>query len=79
LLNAFLLLPVYALFLEMDLADLIHMGTMVNPGIHNLFTLIAFAVAPFNLIKGTLTSMIVFAVYKRVSFIIKGHEEKDSD
>ena len=67
-LNAFLLLPTY-----MPIEGLVEMGTAVNGGITNLTTFVLFAVAPFNLLKGVLVSLIVFIIYKKISPIFRMH------
>lgn len=69
--NAFVLLPVYSKLFEMPIDALVGMGTAVNGWITNLSTFVVFAVAPFNLIKGVLVSLIVFLIYKRISPIFK--------
>ena len=53
-LNAYILLPVYAKAFEMPLDALVSMGTEVNGAITGLMTFVLFAVAPFNLLKGIL-------------------------
>lgn len=73
LLNAYLLLPTYAAAFHMPIDQLVAMGTEVNQGINSLTTFIIFAVAPFNLIKGTAVSAITMLLYKRVNPIIKGY------
>lgn len=72
MLNAFVLLPTYAKAFSMPLEGLVEMGTAINKSITNLFTFVAFAVAPFNLLKGILVSIIVFFMYKKVSSLLKG-------
>ncbi|MCR5657490.1 MAG: ECF transporter S component [Butyrivibrio sp.] len=70
-LNAFYLLPAFAALYGMPMDALIGMGTAVNPAITNLGTFVLFAVAPLNLIKGSLISFITVAVYKKLSPILK--------
>lgn len=70
-LNAFVLLPAYATAFQMPIDGLVQMGTAVNGHITSLFTLVAFAVAPFNLLKGVLVSVIVFLIYKKISPIFR--------
>lgn len=70
-LNAFVLLPVYAKAFQMPIASLIEMGTAVNKGITGMSTFILYAVAPFNLLKGALVSFIVFLIYKKISPIFQ--------
>lgn len=72
-LNAFVLLPVYAAAFHMPIEALVEMGTAVNANITNLFTFVVFAVAPFNLLKGVLVSIIVLCIYKKISPILKLH------
>ena len=71
ILNAYVLLPVYAKAFEMPIDALVAMGTAVNPSITSLSTFVIFAVAPFNLLKGVLVSFIVFLIYKKISPIFK--------
>lgn len=71
--NAFVLLPTYATAFHMPIDELIAMGTSVNANITSLFTFVLFAVAPFNLLKGVLVSVIVFLIYKKISPIFRMH------
>lgn len=70
-LNAYVLLPTYAKAFQMPIDDLVAMGTAVNGHITSLFTFVAFAVAPFNLLKGVLVSLVVALIYKKISPILK--------
>jgi riboflavin transporter FmnP len=70
-LNAYVLLPTYAKVYGMPMDSLIAMGTAVNPHITNLSTFVLLAVAPFNLLKGAIVSVITIILYKRLSKIIK--------
>lgn len=69
--NAFILLPTYAVAFGMPMEVLVEMGTAVNPHITSLTTFVLFAVAPFNLLKGVLVSLIVLIIYKKISPIFK--------
>ena len=69
--NAFVLLPTYATAFGMPIDALVEMGTAVNPNITSLTTFVMFAVAPFNLLKGVLVSLIVFLIYKKISPIFR--------
>ncbi len=70
-LNAYVLLPTYAKAFQMPIDALVAMGTAVNGHITSLFTFVAFAVAPFNLLKGILVSLVVALIYKKISPILK--------
>lgn len=69
--NAFVLLPVYAKAFGMPMEALVGMGSAVNSHITSLSTFVIFAVAPFNLLKGVLVSLIVLLIYKKISPIFK--------
>lgn len=72
-LNAFVLLPTYAMAFGMSIDGLVQMGTAVNSAITSLTTFVLFAVAPFNLLKGVMVSLIVFLIYKKISPVFKMH------
>ena len=70
LLNAFVLLPAYAAaFGGMD--AILAAGTAVNGNVTSVLGFVALCVAPFNLMKGVLVSVITFLLYKRISSLIK--------
>ena len=69
-LNAVVMLPFYSNF--MPLESIIEAGAAINPAISNVWTFVILAVAPFNLIKGVLVSVVTALVYKRISVIIHG-------
>jgi riboflavin transporter FmnP len=71
LLNVFVLLPTYASAFGMPIEALVEMGSAVNHMITNLTTFILFAVAPFNLLKGMVVSIVVVIIYKKISPILK--------
>ncbi len=71
--NAFYLLPTFSKLYGMDMDALIGFGTAINPAITNVTTFVILAVAPFNLIKGVVVSLITMIIYKPLSPIIKSH------
>ena len=71
LFNAVYLLPKFAQLYGLPLAELVGMGTAVNPAITNVATLVLFAVVPFNLIKGVLVSSVTLLLYKRVERLFR--------
>ena len=71
--NAYLLLPAYSAGLGMPMETIIGMGTAINPAITNIMTFVVLAVAPFNLLKGVVVSVLTFLLYKRISGLIKAH------
>lgn len=69
--NAYIMLPTYAAAFQMPIDSLVAMGTAINANITDLFTFVVLAVAPFNLLKGVLVSVIVFLIYKKIRPIFK--------
>ena len=67
-LNAVVMLPFYSNF--MPLESILAAGAAINPAIGSVWTFVLLAVAPFNLIKGALVSLITALIYKRISIII---------
>ncbi len=69
--NAWILLPFYATASGMPLDALIQMGTAINAGIQDIFTFVMFAVAPFNILKGVLVSVLTLLLYKNIRPILQ--------
>lgn len=70
LLNAYVLLPFYAAAFG-GMENIVAAGTAVNPAINSVFTFCMIAVAPFNLIKFSIVSVISLSIYGSVSRVIK--------
>ncbi len=70
--NCYILLPAYSKLYGAPIEAFIGQGADINGAIHNMFTFIIFATAPFNLVKGIISSVITFVVYKRISPVLKG-------
>lgn len=69
--NALVLIPFYAkAFMPME--AIIEMGQAINPGINGIWDFVVLTVAPFNIIKGILVSVITMLLYKHISPILKG-------
>ncbi len=69
--NAVYLLPKFAQLYGMPLDVIVGMGTAINPAIHSVATLVIFAVAPMNILKGGSVSLVTMLVYKKLSPILK--------
>ena len=75
--NAVYLLPAFSKFYGMPLDAILAMGTEVNPLAKegSIVSFVVACVAPMNLIKGTLVSVVTLLIYKPLSPIIKtGHK-----
>lgn len=70
LLNYYVMLPLYAKVFGMSIEELVAMGTEKNRLIIDLRTYVLFAVVPFNLLKGLLSSLVTFFLYKKISPVL---------
>lgn len=70
LFNYFALLPLYAKVLYFPTDAVIAMGTEVNKYVVDVKTFIAYAIVPFNLIKGIVLSLLTLIIYKKLSPIL---------
>lgn len=69
-LNYYLLIPAFSRFYGISLENIVESGKAVNTLVKDLKTLIIFAVAPFNFVKGIICSVINLLLYKRVSKVL---------
>jgi len=69
--NYFIVIPMYASIYKMEISAIVAMGTKLNPNITNLFNFVCFATAPFNIIKGVLSSIIVYLTYLSTKKLFK--------
>ena len=65
--NAIYLLPKFSELYGLPLDNIIAMGSAINPRIHNISTFVMMAVAPLNLIKGLMISVLTLLLYKKVA------------
>ena len=73
LVNGLLLLPAYGKHWYAG-GYLVEMGAAIIPAIHSLTTFCLFSVAPFNIIKGIVVSLITLVLYKHISRLLKGSQ-----
>ena len=69
--NAVYLLPAFSKLYGMPLDVIIGMGTAINSAITGVVSFVILAVAPLNLLKGSVISIITLLVYKKISPILK--------
>ena len=65
--NAIYLLPKFAQLYGLPLEVIIGMGSAIHPSIHNVTTFVMLCVAPLNLVKGAMVSVLTMLLYKRVA------------
>lgn len=65
--NAVYLLPKFAVLYGIPMDVLIGMGTAVHKRVSGVFSFVALCVAPLNLVKGSVVSLLTLLLYKRVA------------
>ena len=73
--NAVYLLPKFSQLYGLPLDAIIGMGADINSGITNVSTFVLLAVAPLNLIKGAMISVLTILLYKKVARPLFGRSE----
>lgn len=70
-LNAWLLLPAYGKAFGTPVSAFVEMGTKIFPMVDSLMKFCLICVAPFNLVKGIVVSIITLVLYKHISRLLK--------
>ncbi len=70
--NAYYLIPQFSVLFGMPLDAIVSMGTAINSSVTSVSSLVMFCVVPFNLLKGTVVSIITWLLYKRVEKLLVG-------
>lgn len=65
--NYYILLPFYANVMKFPIEAILGMANAINPRIESLMDYLLWVVTPFNLIKGTVISIITLLIYKKLS------------
>ncbi len=71
--NAVYLLPKFSELYMLPLDSILKMGAEINPHITNLSSFVFFAVAPLNLLKGAVVSVLTLLLYKKVARPLFAH------
>ena len=73
--NYFVVYPIYTAFMPMD--TILGMYQAINPNVKNLWDALIWFNMPFTFIKGLISVVITFLIYKKISPLLKGRK-KDS-
>ncbi len=71
--NAIYLLPKFAQLYGIPMESILAMGSAINAGVDSIFTFVLLCVAPLNLLKGTVVSLLTLLLYKRVEKVCFRH------
>lgn len=75
--NYFVVYPAYVVIYGMPMEAILGMYKAILPAADNLLKALIIFNLPFNTVKGLLDAAICFAVYKRISPILKKENKKD--
>ncbi len=67
--NYYMLLPFYGKIMPME--AIINMGNVINPKVTDLGSFVIWMIAPFNLVKAILISLITLPLYKKMEVLLK--------
>lgn len=74
--NAIYLLPKFSELYGLPLDTIVAMGTAIWSGVSNITTFVMLCVAPLNLLKGAMVSVLTLLLYKRVARPLFGIHHK---
>ena len=69
--NLYIIFPFYIKLYGMNWDGIVAMFSAVNPWIRDIPTMVVFSVVPFNLISRTITAVLAFITYKKLSVPLK--------
>ena len=72
--NAFVIFPLYGKAMGVDMGAFVAMANKTNALVKSYFTMMIFAIVPFNLIKGFIEILVTKLLHKHVSGIL--HDRK---
>jgi len=70
------LLPKFSQLFGLPLDTIIGMGSAINAGVRDVTTFVMLCVAPLNLVKGSIVSLLTLLLYKRVASPLFGIHHK---
>ena len=64
------MMPLYATVYGMPLDAIIQMGTVLNPKVTDLFTFVIWMIAPFNILKALIMTIVTLPLFKKVEKVL---------
>jgi len=74
--NYFVIFPLYATAMHFPIDKIVALAATTNPFVTNLWTLMLFALLPFNVLKFSLSSVLSLMLYKKVEKVLKLDKER---
>ena len=70
IMNYYIMMPLYATVYGLPLDAIIQMGTVINSKVTDLYTFVIWMIAPFNIIKATLMTVVTLPLFKKMEKIL---------
>ena len=70
IMNYYIMMPLYATVYGMPLDAIIQMGTVINSKVTDLYTFVIWMIAPFNIIKAALMTVVTLPLFKKMEKIL---------
>ena len=70
IMNYYIMMPLYATVYGMPLDAIIQMGTVINSKVTDLYTFVIWMIAPFNIIKAALRTVVTLPLFKKMEKIL---------
>ena len=70
IMNYYIMMPLYATVYGMPLDAIIQMGTVLNPKVTDLFTFVIWMIAPFNILKALIMTIVTLPLFKKVEKVL---------
>ena len=70
IMNYYIMMPLYATVYGMPLDAIIQMGTVINSKVTDLYTFVIWMIAPFNIIKAALMTVVTLPLFKKKKKIL---------
>ncbi len=68
--NYYIMMPLYATVYGMPLEQIVQMGTVINPRVTDLFTFVIWMIAPFNIVKAGLMTIVTLPLFKKMEKLL---------
>lgn len=68
--NYYIMMPLYATVYGMPLEQIVQMGTVINPRVTDLMSFVVWMIAPFNIVKAGLMTVVTLPLFKKMEKIL---------
>lgn len=68
--NYYIMMPLYATVYGMTLEQIVQMGSVINPKVTDLLTFVIWMIAPFNIVKAGLMTIVTLPLFKKMEKIL---------